>query len=117
MNFKETKEFGNDFKKLNKKFRSLPEDLERLKKLLTKEPLGVGKNFAVLHNSPGLNIVKARLACKYLKNSASSLRIIYAYHEDTKEIELIEFIELYFKGNKPREDFSRIQDYIKNQPK
>ncbi|MBU0706291.1 hypothetical protein KJ657_03375 [Patescibacteria group bacterium] len=113
MNFRETKEFENDFKKLNKKFRSLPEDLERLKKLLTKEPLGVGKHFAVLHNSPSLSIVKARLACKYLKNSTSSLRVIYAYHEETKEIELIEFIELYFKSSKAREDFARLQEYLK----
>ena len=117
MNFRETNEFSHEFKKISKKYRTLPEDLERLKILLTEKPLGVGRNFAVLHSFPNLNIIKARLACKYLKNSSSSLRIIYAYHEKTNEIELIDFIELYFKGNKEREDFSRIQAYIKNQPK
>ena len=83
------------------------------KLLLSKEPLGLGRHFAVLHKLPGFSIIKARLACKYLKNSSSSLRVIYAYHADTNQIELIEFIELYFKGEKVREDEQRIQDYIK----
>lgn len=113
MNFRETKEFSQELKKLNKKYHSLQEDLNRLKLLLTEKPLGVGKNFTVLHSLPSLSIIKARLACKYLKNSSSSLRIIYAYHEKKNEIELIDFIELYFKGNKEREDSERIQTYLK----
>ena len=62
MNFSETKEFSHELKKLNKNTACLPEDLNRLKLLLTEKPLGVGKNFAVLHNVPDLTIIKARLA-------------------------------------------------------
>jgi len=37
-----------------------------------------------------------------------SLRIIYAYHKDRQ---LVEFIELYSKGNKENEDRRRIKKY------
>jgi len=40
----------------------------------------------------------------------SSLRIIYAYYEEDQNIE---FIELYFKGDKENEDRDRIATYIK----
>ncbi|MCY4090715.1 MAG: hypothetical protein OXF62_07845 [Caldilineaceae bacterium] len=56
-----------------------------------------------LTQTDSLLIVKGRLACKYLRNS--SLRVIYAYfiHERRDD-----FIELYFKGDKEREDGARI---------
>jgi hypothetical protein len=59
-----------------------------------------------------VTIVKARLFCQSLKRN--SLRIIYAYIEKSAEIEFvgIEFIELYFKGDKEREDAERIKRYL-----
>ncbi len=111
MNFKETSEFRKEFKRFQNKYLSLSEDLEELKKVLREFPLGAGKHFNVLAAQKGVRIVKARLFCRYLRGS--SLRIIYAYHEKTKEIKFIEFIELYFKGEKEREDKNRIQDYLK----
>ena len=56
-----------------------------------------------------LCIVKARLFCRYLKGT--SLRIIYSYFEQEQKIE---FIELYFKGDKDNEDRERIKEYLEN---
>jgi len=48
------------------------------------------------------------LACKYLRNS--SLRVIYAYFIHERRVD---FIELYFKGDKEREDGARINRYLR----
>jgi mRNA-degrading endonuclease YafQ of YafQ-DinJ toxin-antitoxin module len=114
MNFKSTTEFQKDLKKLSKKFRSLDEDLIEFKKVLNEAPLGIGKHFNVIIKTGIVYIVKARFFCKSLKKK--DLRVIYAYIENHQIIELvgIEFIELYFKGNKENEDRERIKDYLKN---
>ena len=112
MNFKTTREFNKDFKKLSKKYRTLDEDLLEFKKILKKFPFGIGKHFCVLTSTESTHIIKARFFCKSLKKK--DLRIIYAYIEKHKAVELIgvEFIELYFKGNKEREDNERIRKYL-----
>lgn len=107
MNFSNTKEFKKDFKKFLKKFRSLSGDLKEFKKILNKSPLGIGKHFNVITKIDSVCIVKARFFCRSLRKK--NLRIIYAYNQKNK---IIEFIEIYFKGDKPREDQSRIRDYI-----
>ena len=114
MNFNGTAEFQKDFKKLSKKFRSLDDDLVEFKKVLSETPLGIGKHFNVITKIEFLHIVKARLFCKYLKGS--SLRIIYSYFIQEQRIE---FIELYFKGEKEYEDRERIKEYLRihNPPK
>lgn len=112
MNFKQTIKFGKELKKLSTKYQSLNEDLETFKRLIKTEPLGVGRHAAVLYKEDNLYIVKARLFCKTLKSS--SLRLIYAYNKETGNVELIEFIELYSKVNKDREDQERIKIYIKS---
>jgi hypothetical protein len=56
-------------------------------------------------------IYKARkFACKALKGKGaqSGIRVIYAYHE---EEDWIEFIEIYYKGDKENEDRRRILKY------
>lgn len=112
MIFKETEEFKKDFKKLSKKYQSLPEDLEEFKTFVRKNPTRINIHSAVLHVYKSAKIMKARFRCKYLKRS--SLRIIYAYHEKTNEIEFIEFIELYHKNNQTRENQERIDSYLKD---
>lgn len=107
MKFSETPSFLKELKSLARKYRSLQEDLKEFRKVITKYPLGTGKHFTVLHVKEDIKIIKARLFCKYLKGA--SLRIIYAFHEDKG---LIEFIELYFKGDKETEDKERIKGYI-----
>jgi len=59
-------------------------------------------------------IYKARkFACKSLKGigSRSGIRIIYAYYEKEDKIE---FIEIYFKGDKEAEDRERILKHYKD---
>ena len=56
-----------------------------------------------------MQVVKARLACHALKNR--SLRVVYAYHENTITFM---YIELYFKGVKENEDRKRIEGYLES---
>lgn len=113
MNYNTTQEFDRDFKKLSKKFRSLGNDLIDFKKVLNKFPLGLGKHFNIITKSGSIFIIKARFFCRDLKKK--DLRIIYAYIENNQIIELmkIEFIEIYFKGEKENEDRERINAYLK----
>ena len=114
MNFKNNREFEKDFKKLSKKFQSLDNDLIEFKKVLSESPLGIGKHFNVITKTGSVYIIKARFFCKSLKKK--DLRIIYAYVESHQIIEMmsIEFIEIYFKGNKENEDRERIKQYLKS---
>ena len=107
INFDKLPEFQREFKYLAKKYKSLPEDLQEFCNVLSVVPLGTGKHFAVRAQIKNIYIVKARLFCRYLKGS--SLRIIYAYFEGK---ERIEFIELYYKGDKENEDEERIKRYL-----
>lgn len=109
-------EFEKDLKKLTKRFKTLNDDIKTFinGQLKLTHKLGVD-NKGVVHIS-GLGIetpkiYKARkFACKALKGYGvmSGIRIIYAYYE--KE-DVIEFIEIYFKGDKASEDKQRIIKY------
>lgn len=109
-NYSGTSAFEKEFRRLFKKYTSLKDDLERFKKVLSVAPTGIGKHFISIHTSQDFIIIKAHLACRYLRNN-HSLRIIYAYF---KKEDRIEFIELYFKGDKENEDYQRIKEYINN---
>lgn len=108
MNFSELPQFTKEFKQLSKKYRSLPNDLNEFKKIVTAFPLCVGKHFNVITQNDLVKMVKARFFCRYLKGS--SLRIIYSY---AREKNTIEFVEIYFKGDKANEDRERIKMYLK----
>ncbi len=108
MNFNELPEFKKEFKRLRKKYKSLPEDLHEFCKVISVIPRGNSKHFKVITQTEFVYIIKARLFCKYLKGS--SLRIVYAYFEQEQRIE---FIQLYFKGEKENEDRDRIREYLK----
>lgn len=107
MNFKESKEFSKEFKKLLKKYRTLGQDLDNFKKIIPEVDLQGNKNFAIMHKTDQVAIVKARFFCIYLKGR--TLRVIYAYY--CKE-NIIEFIEIYFKGSKANENRERIKNYL-----
>ena len=106
-------EFEKDFKKLAKKFRTLDEDLNAFianqLKLTHKKNIdnkGVARISDLGIERP--KIYKARkFACKALKGkgAASGIRVIYTYYEQD---DIIEFIEIYYKGNKENEDRERI---------
>ncbi|MGB5156481.1 hypothetical protein [Desulfobacterium sp. N47] len=109
-------EFEKDFNKLLKKFKTLDDDLETFinSQLKLTHKLGIDNKAVVQISGLGIEtpkIYKAKkFACKALKGrgAMSGIRIIYAYFE--KE-DVIEFIEIYFKGDKENEDKKRIQKY------
>ncbi|MFH1780452.1 MAG: hypothetical protein ABH841_00360 [Candidatus Nealsonbacteria bacterium] len=109
MNFNELFEFTKEFKRLSKKYKSLPDDLDEFKRIITVVPLGNGKHFNVITKNEKCAIIKARLFCRYLKGS--SLGIIYAFHCQSDNVD---FIEIYFKGEKENEDRERVKNYLKN---
>jgi hypothetical protein len=105
--FKRSVEFEKELAKLIKKYRSISEDLADLEKVLMVTPVGLGINFTTLHHAESLRIVKARLACKSLRKR--SMRVIYAYHNNTCTFL---YIEIYYKSNKPNEDVQRWRKYV-----
>ena len=100
--------FEKEFERLSKKYKTLSDDLEKFKEVLLAHPTGIGKNFTIIHVMGDIKIVKARMACRTLRDR--SLRVIYAYHEQEQKITLI---ELYYKGDKENEDRGRIEQYLK----
>ena len=107
MTFDELPEFQKERKRLARKYRSLSDDLREFRNVVSIVPLGNRKHFTVIAQNENLHIVKARLFCRYLKGS--SLRVIYSYFEQEQRIE---FIEIYFKGDKENEDRHRVKEYL-----
>jgi len=112
------KEFDKELKKLAKRFKTLDDDLKTFIKSQLKltHKLGIDHKGVVHISELGIEtpkIYKARkFACKALKGrgAMSGIRIIYAYYETEDDIE---FIEIYFKGDKANEDQKRIRKYYK----
>ncbi|MGB7294222.1 MAG: hypothetical protein WBC70_01405 [Candidatus Aminicenantales bacterium] len=106
-------EFERDMKKLMKRFRSLEDDLDNFIKteLQLFHKLRID-NKGVVHIA-GLGIQRPKVykarkfACRALKGKGahSGIRVIYAY---LQEDDLIELIEIYYKGDKESEDRERI---------
>ena len=109
MNYNELPEFSKEFKRFSKKYKSLSDDLVEFKRIVSVVPLGNSKHFNIITQTEVVRVVKARLFCKYLKGS--SLRIVYSYSDQKQRID---FIEMYFKGDKENEDRERIKEYLKN---
>ncbi len=110
----ELQEFSKDLKKLAKKYRSLPEDIETVKKVLKAKP-DARPDFSFEINNLGIDacVIKVKkIACKSLKGKGvkSGLRVIYAYLEEDKKIILI---EVFHKSDKANEDRDRIINYFK----
>jgi mRNA-degrading endonuclease RelE of RelBE toxin-antitoxin system len=112
-------EFEKDLKKLRKRFRTLDEDIDNLIKfaLVPFHTEGVDYGGIVVVSDLGIEepkIYKVRkFACRALKGKGNQtgIRIIYAYFKDEDRIE---FVEVYFKGDKETEDRKRIRSkYIK----
>src|ERR1043166_2471989 len=114
MTFDELDEFKKDLKSLLKKYRTLNEDLEVVKKVLTADP-DERPPFSFRIDNLGLEtcVVKVKkIACKALKGRGvnSGLRLIYAHFQSKKKIVLV---ELYHKNDKENEDKQRILDNFK----
>lgn len=114
MKFQQSQKFSKELKRFSKKYRSLQGDLAKLCDVLKALPLGNGsKHWNRVHISDDQNIVifKVRLSCASLKGQ-SLFRIIYAHNAKDKEVILIDFIELYYKGEKENEDRGLIKEYL-----
>jgi hypothetical protein len=106
--FRELPEFTRELKKLSRKYQTLPQDIEDIKAILISAPLGISKNFTLIHGDEKVKVVKVRVHCESLRSRA--MRMIYAYHKDTIEFM---YIELYFKGDKENENREKIEEYLK----
>jgi mRNA-degrading endonuclease RelE of RelBE toxin-antitoxin system len=111
-------EFEKDLKKLKIRFPTLNEDLETAKRNTIELKYLHKKDNKSIFEIPGfcsekLLICKIKkFACKSLKcrGNRSGIRIIYSFCVDSN---CVEFIEIYFKGDKENEDFDRIKKYLK----
>ncbi|MFA5299637.1 MAG: hypothetical protein WC389_15720 [Lutibacter sp.] len=114
MTFDELTEFKKDLKSLLKKYRTLNDDLDVVKRVLEVIP-NERPPFSFYINNLGLEtcIIKVKkIACKSLKGKGvnSGLRLIYAYFSTEQKIT---FIEWYHKNDQENEDRKRITDNFK----
>lgn len=110
--------FKKDFNKLLRKYRTLEEDLETAKrnaielyhiKNINNNSISPIQGFC----SEKIQICKIKkFACKALKGrgAKSGIRVIYAFYCQSCKVE---FIEIYFKGDKENEDRERVKEYLK----
>jgi len=111
--------FQKDLKRLLKKYRTLEDDLETAKrdaielyhlKRIDNQSIFPIQGFC----TEKIQICKIKkFACKSLKGrgSKSGIRVIYAFYCQNCKVD---FIEIYFKGEKENEDRERIRGYLKN---
>ena len=114
MTFEELTEFKKDLKNLLKKYRTLNDDLDVVKQVLTTAP-EERPPFSFRIDNLGLEtcVIKVKkIACKALKGRGvnTGLRLIYAYFESESKIV---FVELYHKNDKENEDKKRILSNFK----
>lgn len=109
-------EFEKDMKKLSKRFNTLEEDLRNFIKValnsyhkLKIDSRGIFHIADLGIQSPKIYKAK-KVACRSLKGKGahSGIRVVYAYFEN---VDKIEFIEIYYKGDKENEERERILKY------
>jgi len=109
-------EFEKDKKKLLKRFRTLDDDLHTFIDVQLKSFHKLKIDNSGIEHISDLGITYPQLfkvvkfACRSLKGRGvqSGIRIIYSFFDDKDKIE---FIEIYFKGDKDNEDRERIKKY------
>jgi hypothetical protein len=118
MKYRSISEFDRDFKKLLKRFRTLVDDIEVAKQnaielyhILEKDNLSVFQ-ITGLGNEKVKFFKLKKFACKAMKGKGiqSGIRIIYAFYPDQM---LVEFLQIYYKGDEENEDRDRIIYYLK----
>jgi mRNA-degrading endonuclease YafQ of YafQ-DinJ toxin-antitoxin module len=113
MVFEEIAPFQKDFKGLLKKYKTLSEDLQVVRKVMEILP-DARPPFSFRIDNLGIEscVIKVKkIACKSLKGKGvnSGLRLIYAYFEAENRIV---FIEIYHKNDKENEDRERILSHF-----
>jgi mRNA-degrading endonuclease YafQ of YafQ-DinJ toxin-antitoxin module len=114
MTFDELTAYQKDLKGLLKKYRTLNDDMDVVKKVLEVFP-DERPPFSFRIDNLGLEtcVIKVKkIACKALKGRGvnSGLRLVYAHFEKEQRIT---FIELYHKNDKENEDRERIINNFK----
>jgi len=114
MTFDELAVYQKDLKGLLKKYRTLNDDMDVVKKVLEVFP-DERPPFSFRIDNLGLEtcVIKVKkIACKALKGRGvnSGLRLVYAHFEKEQRIT---FIELYHKNDKENEDRERIINNFK----
>jgi mRNA-degrading endonuclease RelE of RelBE toxin-antitoxin system len=119
MNYKTTEAFLKDFKKLERRYKTLADDLEVVKRnaIELTHVLGIDNRSTFRIQGVGSNDVQIyklkKFACKSLKgtSSHSGIRIIYAFKPKER---IVVFLEIYYKGDQELEDQQRIKDYLQD---
>jgi len=114
MEFETLSEYDKDLKQLLKKYITLNEDLEEVRKILKAKP-EARPPFSYEIDNLGIEtcVIKVKkIACKALKGRGvnSGLRLIYAHFDKEKKVV---FVELYYKNDQENEDRKRITDNFK----
>lgn len=112
-------EFEKELKKLSKKYRTLETDLKTFISVQLRLFHELKQDNGGIVNIAGLGIedpkiYKARkFACRALSGTGSNsgIRIIYAYYAKESRVQ---FIEIYYKGDKEMEDRNRISRNFKH---
>ncbi len=113
-----TPEFKKDFKRLKKRYKTLVDDLETVKKnaIELKHVLKIDNQ--ACFEIPGCVTKQAsafkvkKFSCKSLRGGSNSgLRLIYLYISAQNKILLL---EIYYKGDKANENKERILEFLKN---
>lgn len=120
INYSSIPEFEKNFKKLAKRYRTLSDDFENMKKNLLEAHYIKGAPLPpnAIVDIEGMCGEKykskkvRKFACKSLKNlgNRSDIRVIFVLEPDDLKIT---FIEIYHKNDKPIENKERLKDFIK----
>ena len=117
IDFKNVPEFESDLKALSKRYSSLSNDLERLKKVLNATPPkhlpGTFRISDLGSNVPDPIYKVKHFRCESLKGKGcrSGIRVIFSHDETTNEIQ---FIQIYCKSQMANEDKTRIKKYCES---
>ncbi|MFW6248750.1 MAG: hypothetical protein ACOC4J_03160 [Bacteroidota bacterium] len=114
MNIEELDEYKKDLKKLSRKYRTMAEDIEVVKKVLFVNP-NERPPFSFRIDNLGIEtcVIKVKkIASKSFKGKGvnSGFRLVYAHFENVNKIVLV---ELYHKSKKEIEDKDRIINNFK----
>ena len=109
INYKRLPEFNKDFKSLLKRFRTLESDFESFKKFALEtyyEKNIPTTSFLPIEGFCSSELIANKVrkfACKSLlgRGNHSGIRIIFIWQE---KLQTITFVEIYFKGDKSKED-------------
>lgn len=117
ISYEATPEFEKDYKSLLKRFKSLNQDFEIMKKYTIETYFEKGEPTTAFVQIEGFcdenyssNKVR-KFSCRTLKGrgAASGIRVIFVWQELLRKIT---FIEIYFKGDRENENRERLKKFI-----